>query len=638
MGLRQDFFKIPKRGAQDLKKRKGLVDCSLDDRLSWSEDRYRRGYGSLYGTSPKSVVAETLRVLDIAGEAERRTLTINGALGRQIKVGVNVAKIAVQRLVSDIDKRSGPSDEIRANNLALEREIIRLRREMDLLRRVRDSLRDQVESLRRTVQIMRDGDRGRDLTPSLDEIILVCDSPISRRSRGRSLRRRDPVVDEAGRETGFPNRSPVYRSLGETRKKLEDVPPRPTKVDRRIIQDVSLWWARCGSLRMIVVIREWTRGLCAEEVRLYQRALSEWSFRRLCRRIPWMARHGWRQTPSVHVKKPGRRKERKLRFPVRKLEIGLNWPKGCGCILPYSTGSEGNAEPPCHEGVSFSSPKDGGCTLEMCGDGGQFRSSYADVVRLARGKISLEELNIANTRIRKAQAGGLLIEIPRGEEADAKAEALVDRLKAMLAESEDRISVVRPVYRAEVRLIDVDQSVSAEEVVKAVATIGEVPATDIRTGPFRPGRGGLNIVWVQCPLACANRLIKAGRIRLGWSSAGIVPLAKRRLQCFRCLAVGHTKVNYQNGVDRSTWYFQCGGNDGHRAAGCRLPPHCPVSAARGLAAGHRAGATECVPFNGREQVLANDSNVSNVAGTSTGVDRGTSVLADEVSVMDTVDG
>ena len=260
-------------------------------------------------------------------------------------------------------------------------------------------------------------------------------------------------------------------------------------------------------------------------------------------------------------------------------------------------------------------------------------------MRLARGKISLEDLNIANTRIRKAQADGLLIEIPGGEEAGAKAEALVNRLKTVLAESEfkDRVSVVRPVRRAEVRLVDVDQSVSAEEVVKAVATIGEVSTTDIRTGPFRPGRGGLNMVWVQCPLVCANRLIKSGRIRLGWSSAGIVPLAKRRLQCFRCLAVGHTRVNCQSGVDRSTWCFQCGRNDGHRAASCRLPPHCPVCEARGLAAGHRAGATECVPFNGRGQVPTNGSDASNVVGTSAGVDRGAPVLADGTA-MDTVDG
>jgi len=140
---------------------------------------------------------------------------------------------------------------------------------------------------------------------------------------------------------------------------------------------------------------------------------------------------------------------------------------------------------------------------------GNVEPSYADVVRLARGKISLEDLNIANTRIRRAQAGGLLMEIPGGEKAGAKAEALVDRLRVVLAESDyrDKVSVVRPVRRAEIRLVNVDQSVSAEEVAKEVATFGEVSTGDIRIDSVRPGRGGLNIVWVQCPLACASRLV-----------------------------------------------------------------------------------------------------------------------------------
>ena len=72
----------------------------------------------------------------------------------------------------------------------------------------------------------------------------------------------------------------------------------------------------------------------------------------------------------------------------------------------------------------------------------------------------------------------------------------MDRLKAVLAERDfrDKVSAVRPVRRAEIRLTVVDQSVSAEEVAKAMATIGEVPTTDIRIGPFRPRHGRLNMV------------------------------------------------------------------------------------------------------------------------------------------------
>ena len=165
-----------------------------------------------------------------------------------------------------------------------------------------------------------------------------------------------------------------------------------------------------------------------------------------------------------------------------------------------------------------------------------------------------------------------------------------------------------------------------------MATFGEVPTGDVRIGSFRPGRGGLNTVWVQCPLACASKLVKAGRIRLGWSFASVVALVKRRLQCFRCLAVGHMRVVCQSAVDRSAWCFQCGGNDGHKAAGCRLPPRCPVCADSGLAAGHRAGAAECVPFNDRGRA---SESVNRGAGASVGVDRG--ALAEE-ETMDIENG
>ncbi|KYN42695.1 hypothetical protein ALC56_02872 [Trachymyrmex septentrionalis] len=228
---REDFPRLSKKGAQSLKKRRGLVECHLDDKLSAGQKTAIEEVTDLFPQmSPKSVV-ETLRVLDIAGEAKRRTLTMNGALRRQIKVGVNVARVAVQRLVSVIDKSTGPIDEIRANNLALEEEVVRLRRKMDSLRSERASLKEQVDSLRRTVLAVGDGDRGRDRTPSSDGAAPLCDSPVSRRSRGRTLRSRGPNVDVTG-EARPPDMPLVLRpSLGGVRKNLDDVPRRSIRVD-----------------------------------------------------------------------------------------------------------------------------------------------------------------------------------------------------------------------------------------------------------------------------------------------------------------------------------------------------------------------------------------------------------------------
>ncbi|XP_018346307.1 PREDICTED: uncharacterized protein LOC108750928 [Trachymyrmex septentrionalis] len=183
----------------------------------------------------------------------------------------------------------------------------------------------------------------------------------------------------------------------------------------------------------------------------------------------------------------------------------------------------------------------------------------------ARSKVPLEELSIADTRIRRAQTDGLLIEI-QGEDAGTKADSLAERLSSLFKEREE-VRVIRPIRRMEFRLVDLDESVTADEVKEAVAARGRIPLSDVRVGPLRPRGGGLNSVWLQCPEPCAEVIRKDGGLRVGWSRV-LIPLDKRRLQCYRCLAVGHTRVNCRSAVDRSNSCFKCG-KEGHKLIGCR---------------------------------------------------------------------
>ena len=631
---RQGPSSLSNKARQGHKKRRGLAECNLDDRLTAAQKTAVEEVTGLFPQmSPKTVVVETLRVLDNAGEAERKTQHMNGALRRQIKVGVNAAKVAVQQLLTVIDKRAEPMDVIRANNLALEEEVVKLRKEMDSLRRERASLKERVEFLERRMRAVGDGGRGRDRTPSSDETAPLRDSPVSRRSRGRSLRTQGPRVDVSG-EAEPPVMPPALRPpLGGVRKNLDHV--------LRGLDSGGSAAGTVGARR----VEPSTRAVDDEPWTVAGSKRAQRKARKKRRPVAAVAKDGGCVVPPPPVTGTdgGRRVVTSGRvgktsgLSYAAAAAGVTGDRGRAVATrPAAQGPRDVSSRPVRKESRLRAPRSAAVLLRSVATEDNIEPSYLEVVRLARGKISLEDLNIANTRIRRAQAGGLLIEIPGGEEAGAKAEALVDRLRAVLAESDykDRVSVVRPVRRAEIRLINVDQSVSAEEVLKEVATFGEVPTGDVRIGPFRPGRGGANTVWVQCPLACASKLVKAGRIRLGWSIASVVALAKRRLQCFRCLAVGHTRVVCQSAVDRSAWCFQCGGNDGHRAAGCRLPPRCPVCADRGLAAGHRAGAAECVPFNGRARA---SESVNRGAGTSVGVDRGALVLAGE-ETMDIENG
>ncbi|XP_018377266.1 PREDICTED: uncharacterized protein LOC108770270 [Trachymyrmex cornetzi] len=615
---RTDFFKISKRAGHGLKKRKGLVKCQLDDRLSSCQKDAIEEVTALFPQmSPKSVMAETLRVLETAGEAERRTQSIKGDLRRQIKVGVNVAKIAVQRLVSEISRSTEPTDEIRANNLALEREVIKLRREVDNLRRERGAMREQINELQCTVQELKERnkerDRGRSHIPSSDE--EACDVGSLIGTRGRNRGERSARSGGVGADV-VESLPPAYRPpIGGVRKRLEDRPSQPKSVSEtgQIVlgeKGRSVMNNR-GDSYAERVRNGMTRdngGAGLESGRGPETSPPPMDYP--------VNGETWMEARTKRARKRIRKREQKRAAPDASVVRGGKDP------------GRADAPPPsCDENKD----RPGGVT-------------YAEVVRLARSKISLDDLSITNTRIRKAQAGGLLIEIPGGDEAGTKAEALVDKLKGVLAESEfkEEVKVVRPMRRAEMRLVDIDQSVTAEEVAEAVARSGQVQTADIRVGPLRPGRGGLNAAWVQCPLSCANKILGEGRLRVGWTMAGVVPLAKRRLQCFRCFAVGHTRNNCLSQVDRSTWCFQCGSGDGHRAAACRKPPKCPVCAGRGLPSGHRAGASECVPYNGPGQKTnEEDTRVTTAAGQADGADRGALAPGEgtrDGEAMETCDG
>ncbi|XP_018372846.1 PREDICTED: uncharacterized protein LOC108767438 [Trachymyrmex cornetzi] len=686
---RVDFFKITKRPGHGLKRRKGLVECQLDDRLSSHQKDAIEEVTALFPQmSPKSIMAETLRVLETAGEAERRTQSMKGDLRRQIKVGVNVAKIAVQKLVADIAKGTGPSDEIRVNNLALEKEVIKLRREVDTLRRERTTMRKQINALQNTVQEMKDEDRDRRpiLSPGEETRDEGC-SPIRTRGRDRSERHaksRDTDLDAVAESL-----PPAYRPpIGGVRKRLEDRPTRLTNVNEEGQIVIRTREAGRTSLKRGDTYAERTRyggagdigrgdGLGGNRDRESPPPPMEYP----------VDGEAWTEAKSKRARKRMRRKEKAGAASDANAHVGTREKKGPGrVVVPPPPGGDikaGVRRAGTIKGAASVSARDGASKgptpanvairprARQTGNTGRrlptardnvFRAprtaavlirceenkdrpgnvSYAEVMKLARSKISLEDLSISNTRIRRAQAGGLLIEIPGGEEAGTKAEALVGRLKEVLSESQFReeVQIVRPMRRAEIRLVDIDQSVSAEEVAEAVANNGQAHTADIRVGPLRPGRGGLNSVWVQCPLACANKLLSAGRMRVGWTMAGVVPLAKRRLQCFRCFAVGHTRANCMSQVDRSTWCFQCGSGDGHRAAGCRKPPKCPVCAGRGLPSGHRAGASECVPYNGPGPKLRENTSVTPAEVQVDGADRGAPTPGEGTreETMETCDG
>lgn len=96
------------------------------------------------------------------------------------------------------------------------------------------------------------------------------------------------------------------------------------------------------------------------------------------------------------------------------------------------------------------------------GNDGEF--SYASALKKARESISLKDIGIQNTKIRKAHTGGIIIEIA-GKDGGSKADTLAERLGNLLTNA----TVRRPMKRGDVRITGLDDSATPEELRHVIA-------------------------------------------------------------------------------------------------------------------------------------------------------------------------
>ena len=107
---RVDFSKITKRDHQVGKRRK-LQECPLDDALSYRQKAAVDEITYLFPQmSPKTIMTETLKVLNTASSAWRRTTSMKGDLRRSIIIGVEVARQTVQHLAANSARAQKPAE------------------------------------------------------------------------------------------------------------------------------------------------------------------------------------------------------------------------------------------------------------------------------------------------------------------------------------------------------------------------------------------------------------------------------------------------------------------------------------------------------------------------------------------------
>lgn len=219
-------------------------------------------------------------------------------------------------------------------------------------------------------------------------------------------------------------------------------------------------------------------------------------------------------------------------------------------------------------------------------------ATYAQVMTAAKSQIQLPDLGITEIRQKKALNGGLLLEVA-GENCAEKADALAGKLHEVVAEM--GVKVARPSKQGEARVMDLDDSVTQQEIASAIAAACGCVAGDIKVGEIRRRPSALGTAWVRCPLTAIRKLASAKRVLIGWVSARVKVLPARSLQCFRCLETGHARYQCTSATDRSTLCFVCG-EPNHKANQCgALSPKCALCADFGLPANHRLGSKHCKP-------------------------------------------
>nr|XP_012217358.1 PREDICTED: uncharacterized protein LOC105669144 [Linepithema humile] len=228
--------------------------------------------------------------------------------------------------------------------------------------------------------------------------------------------------------------------------------------------------------------------------------------------------------------------------------------------------------------------------------------TYSEILRMARENISLSELNICDTKIKRSITGGILIEIP-GEESDLKADMLLSRLRHLFKDT-NGVKIRKPIKNSQLKLMGLDDSVSTSEICSILADIGKCSTDSISCSPVRFVRGGLGVAYVRCPIAAAVGILEATRINIGWTTVRVEPMDPKPLQCFRCLAVGHTFQRCPESKDRRNCCYRCG-EFTHRASECRNRIKCPACVDRGLKDDHLAGTLACKPIPPRKTLIFN---------------------------------
>ena len=219
------------------------------------------------------------------------------------------------------------------------------------------------------------------------------------------------------------------------------------------------------------------------------------------------------------------------------------------------------------------------------------KDSYFEVLRMMRMNPELEELGADVKRIRRTRNGDMILELKKDSaNRSSSHKELAQKVMG------DKVTVRAMCPEATIQCKDLDEVTTEDELATSLrdqCEVGEVEMT-IR---LRKGPSGTQIASIKLPVDAANKVLKIGKLKVGWS---VCPLSvpERPEMCFRCHGFGHLSWNCK-GPDRTKLCRRCGG-DGHIARDCKRPAKCMICANDGTN-DHVTGGPRCPAY---KQALA----------------------------------
>ncbi|XP_059062826.1 uncharacterized protein LOC131855568 [Achroia grisella] len=526
--------------------------------------------------------------------AVKKSGNLKGTIIRDIKIAVGTIRSASRTL----KMRSGSSEED-----ALRREVRKLRSELDEVKEIKSAmLKESIEERKKFRQLQMASQSSAALADEL--------AALKAEREGWERQRRESVQKlEDMRKQNALDRLALQRALQtvEELKTAADLPPvviagtteaAPEGASPRIQKEDA-------EDRIIRRVGEMMESRFAE---MEERISAKRKRSPKIRSVPTAGSSGprndrapQREPSGGHVPQPSTSSENKEGWST---VVRRKRRKAAAANTPPTKGPSGQKKEPQRKParkVKARPPRSSAVVLTISPGAEERGVTYRSVLTDAKANISLAQLGITDLRYRVGRTGARILEIP-GKDTGDKADALAAKIEEVLPED---VRVSRPVKTAELRLVDLDDSVSVADVVVAIMRDGECRESSVKTGEIRRNPQGTGSIWVRCPVAAAKKLAEAGRLKIGWMMARVQSLDPRPQRCYRCLLTGHVGIRCTAGEDCSGICFRCS-EPGHKAARCAAPsPHCRYCAAAGRKSDHRVGVTNlCRPPKARAAARA----------------------------------